>query len=197
MRKIVMEIEELGGIEKVRINMIKYSCSCDIDLTEILLDDISGDISINIQNDVDKSTEINSIYHELSNKQIKDSVVKEVKDDFELSRKRLEILETQLTARISQLVGIMHKTIIKQPEKLSRELDEKNGILCKFMDSNILKNFANSFLQNDIVPDVSKNIDGSFLNSPPQSFQCDTPILNKSISANISQKENNVSNYLN
>ena len=45
------------------------------------------------------------------------------------------------------------------------------------MDSNIFKNFANSFLQNDIVsessrqpPDVLKNIDGSFLNSPPQCF---------------------------
>ena len=38
-----------------------------------------------------------------------------------------------------------------------------------------LKNFANNFLQKDIVSessrqlrDVSKNIDGSFLNSPPQ-----------------------------
>ena len=79
MREVVKKTEELGGIEKVRINMIKYSCSSD-DLTEILQDDISGDISINIQNDIDKSTEINSIYHELSNKQIKDSVVKEVKD---------------------------------------------------------------------------------------------------------------------
>ena len=64
MREVVKKIEELGGIEK----------------------DISGEISINIQNDVDKSTEINSIYHELSNKQIKDSAVKEVKDDFELLR---------------------------------------------------------------------------------------------------------------
>ena len=51
-----MKIEDLGGIEKVRINMIKYSCSCDNDLTEILLEDISGDVNINIQIDVDKST---------------------------------------------------------------------------------------------------------------------------------------------
>ena len=89
MREVVKKIEELGGIEKVRINMIKYSCSCDNDLTEILLDDISGDISINIQNNLDKSTEINSIYHELNIKQVKDSVVQEVKDNSELSRKRL------------------------------------------------------------------------------------------------------------
>ena len=78
-REVAMKIEELGRIETVRINMIKYSCSCDNDLTEILLNDISGDISINTRNDVDKSTEINSIYHELSNKQIKNSVVKEIK----------------------------------------------------------------------------------------------------------------------
>ena len=82
------------------------------------------------------------IYHELNNKQIKDSVVKEVKDDFELSRKRIEILETQLTMRISQLEGMMYNTIIIQTEQLSRELDEKNDILSKFMDNYIFKNFA-------------------------------------------------------
>ena len=84
MRKVLKKIEELGNIEKVRINKNKYSCSCDNDLTEILLDDISGDISINIQTNVDNGTEINSIYHERNIKQIKDSVVKEVKDDFQL-----------------------------------------------------------------------------------------------------------------
>ena len=159
---------------------------------------------INIRKDVDKSTEINSIYHELSNKQIKDSVVKEVKDDFELSRKKLQILETQLTTRISHLEGMMYNTIIKQTEQLSSELDEKNDILYKFMDSNIFKKFANSFLQKDIVsessrqpPDVSKNIDRSFLNSPPQCFEYDTSILSKSTSAKISQKENVISIDLN
>ena len=42
MREVVMKIEELRDIEKVRINMIKCSCSYGNDLTEILLDDISG-----------------------------------------------------------------------------------------------------------------------------------------------------------
>ena len=117
-----------------------------------------------------------------------------------MSRKRLEILETQLTTRTSQLEGMMYNTIVKQTE----QLDEKNDILFKFMDSNIFKNFANSFLQNDVVsessrqpPDVSKNIDGSFLNSTPQCFECDTPILSESTSANISQKQNDVSIDLN
>ena len=98
----------------------------------------------------------------------------------------------------------MYNTVIKQTEQLSRELDEKNDVLCKFIDSNIFKSFANSFLQNDIVselwrqsPDVSKNIDSSFLNSPPQCFECDTPIISKNISANISQKASDVSIDLN
>ena len=60
-RQVVINIEEPGGIEKVRVNMIKYSCSCDNDLTEILVDNVSGDISINMQKGVDKSAEINSM----------------------------------------------------------------------------------------------------------------------------------------
>ena len=105
---------------------------------------------------------------------------------------------------ISQLDDMTYNTVIKQMEQLSRELDEKNDNLCKFMDSNIFKNFPNSFLQNDIFtesprqpPNVSKNTDSSFLNSAQQFFQCDTPILSKNISANISQKENDVSIDLN
>ena len=77
----------------------------------------------------------------------------------------------------------MCNTISKQTEQLSRKLDEKNDILCKFMESNVSKNFANNFLQKDIVSessrqprDVSKNIGGSVLNSPPQCFECNTPI---------------------
>ena len=51
-----MKIEEIGAVEKGRINMFKYSSSYDNDFNEIMLDYISGYISINIQNDVDKST---------------------------------------------------------------------------------------------------------------------------------------------
>ena len=56
-------------------------------------------------------------------------------------------------------------TIIKQTKLLSRELDKKNDTLCKFMISNVLKHFENTFFQNDIVsessrqpPDVSKTL---------------------------------------
>ena len=70
------------------------------------------------------------------------------------------------------------------------------------MDSIVFKIFVNSFLQNDIVseslrqaPDI--NIDGSFLNCPTQCFECDTPMLSEVTSANISQKENDLSIDLN
>ena len=65
----------------------------------MIFQDISGHV-LNIQKDVDKSIEINSIYHELSNKEIKGSAAKETKEDFELSRKRLETLETHPKIRI-------------------------------------------------------------------------------------------------
>ena len=95
---------------------------------------------------------------------------------------------------------MMYNTIIKETEQVSREIDEKNDILRTFMDSNIFKIFANSFFQNDIVSessrqpqDVSNNIDGRFLNSPPQCFECGAPMLSKTTSANVSQRESNVS----
>ena len=47
-------------------------------------------------------------------------------------------------------------TIIKQKKQLSRELDKKNDTLCKFMVSNVLKHFENTFLQNDIVSELSR-----------------------------------------
>ena len=72
-------------------------------------------------------------------------------------RKIFEILETKLTTRISQLKGMMYNTtIVKEAEQRSRELDEKNDILYKYMDRYIFKNFANSFLQNDIVSELSR-----------------------------------------
>ena len=61
MEEVVMKVEELGGIEKVTITMIKHSCKCNNDLTSLLLDDISNDISIELQNEVDINLEINQI----------------------------------------------------------------------------------------------------------------------------------------
>ena len=64
---------------------------------------------------------------------MKDSVLKEVKDDFELLRKRSEILEIQLTTRISQLERMMYNTVIKQLSNVQENLTKKIDILCKFI----------------------------------------------------------------
>ena len=40
MKEFVARVEQLGTMEKVRINMIQHSCTCNNDLTDILLEDI-------------------------------------------------------------------------------------------------------------------------------------------------------------
>ena len=76
---------------------------------------------------------------------MKDSVVKEVKNDIELSKNRLEILQTQLTTHISQLESMMDVLIVKQTEQLSKKFDKKM-IFCVNLWIAISLNFANSFL---------------------------------------------------
>ena len=46
MKKFLARVGQLGSMEKVRINMIKLSCTCNYDLTDILLEDISKDINV-------------------------------------------------------------------------------------------------------------------------------------------------------
>ena len=90
-------------------------------------------------------------------------------------KKRLEILETQLTTSISQLEGMIYNSVIKQTEQLSKELDDKIIFCVNLWVVIFSKMLQIAILQNDIVsessiqpPDVSKIIDGSFVNSPPQ-----------------------------
>ena len=119
----------------------------------------------------------------------------------ELSRKRLEIFETQLTTRISQLEGVMYDTVIKETEQLSRKLDEKM-IFCvnlwRVIFSKILR--TASF---KMILFVSRQDNHQMFQkilmvvSPPQCFECDTPSLKENTSANISQKENDFSIDLN
>ena len=43
--KFVCKIQDYGGIEKVRVNMITSSCNCGTDLTDFLLQDIDKEIA--------------------------------------------------------------------------------------------------------------------------------------------------------
>ena len=74
-------------MEKVRINMIQHPCTCNDDLTDILLEDISKDINGHIElqhefmdSDNTKSTsEINAMYEELRYKQLIENVIQDFK----------------------------------------------------------------------------------------------------------------------
>ena len=48
MKEFVARVAQLGSMEKVKINMIQHSCTCNNDLTDILLEDISKDINVHI-----------------------------------------------------------------------------------------------------------------------------------------------------
>lgn len=39
--ELVDYFQELAGVEKVRLTMIRYFCNCDNHLTDVLLEDIS------------------------------------------------------------------------------------------------------------------------------------------------------------
>ena len=64
-------------MEKVRINTIQHSCTCNNDLTDILLEDISKDINLHIHfqhelmdgDNTKSKSEKNAMYKELRYKQ--------------------------------------------------------------------------------------------------------------------------------
>ena len=90
MKEFVARVGQLGSMEKVKINMIQHSCTCNNDLTEIPLEDISKDINVPIDfqhelmdSDNTKSTfEINTMDEELGYKQLKENVMQEVQKKF-------------------------------------------------------------------------------------------------------------------
>ena len=79
-------------MEKVRINMIQHSCTCNNNLTDILLEDISKDINVHIDfqhelmdsDNTNSTYEINAIYEELRYKQLKENITQDVKKELDL-----------------------------------------------------------------------------------------------------------------
>ena len=76
MKEFVARTGQLGSMEKLRANMIQHLCTCNNDLTDILLEDISKGINLHIDfqhqlmdSDNTKSiSEINAMYEELTYK---------------------------------------------------------------------------------------------------------------------------------
>ena len=124
MKEFVARVGQLGSMEKVKINMIQHSCTCNNDLTDILLEDISKDINVHIDfqhdlmdSDNTKSTsEINAMYQELRYKQLKENVMQDVKKELDLS--------------FQQRLG----NIELQTDQLLKELDAKNNIFTKLFE---------------------------------------------------------------
>ena len=78
--EFVSKIQDNGGIEKVRVNMITSSCNCGTDLTDFLLQDIHKEISlVNVIEPNDPLSHINALYKEVRFKDRQNKVFAEVK----------------------------------------------------------------------------------------------------------------------
>ena len=151
MKEIVARVGQLGSMEKIRINMIQYSCTCNNDFTGVLLEDISKDINVRvdlqhelIDSDNTKSTsEINAMYKELRYKQLKENIMQYVKKELDLSfQQRLSNIELHFYERIAQLENLMENIKKLQTNQLLKELDAKNNILTKLLLENILRTLS-------------------------------------------------------
>ena len=118
-KKFVARVGQLGSMEKVEINMIQHSYTCNNDLTYILLEDISKDISMHIDfqhefmdSDSTKSaSEINAMNEELKYKQLKENVTQDVKKEYDLSfQQRLGNIELHFYERIAQLESLVENS---------------------------------------------------------------------------------------
>ena len=69
--EFVSKVQDNGGIEKVRVNIITSSCNCDTDLTDFLLQDITYKITLlNVIEPDDSLSHINTLYEEVRFKDI-------------------------------------------------------------------------------------------------------------------------------
>ena len=83
--KFVSKIQDNGGIEKVRVNMITSSCNCGTDLTDFLLQDIDKEIIlVNVIEPDYWLSHINALYEEVRFKDIQNKVFAEVKKDIDI-----------------------------------------------------------------------------------------------------------------
>ena len=83
--KFVSKIQDNGGIEKVRVNMITSSCNCGTDLTDFLLQDIDKEITlVNVIEPDDSLSHINALYEEVRFKDIQNKTFAEVKKDIDM-----------------------------------------------------------------------------------------------------------------
>ena len=83
--EFVSKIQDNGGIEKVRVNIITSSCNYGTDLTDFLLQDIDKEITlVNVTEPDDSRSHINALHEEVRFKDIQNKVFSEVKKDIDM-----------------------------------------------------------------------------------------------------------------
>ena len=119
MKEFAARVGQLGSMEKVRINMIQHSCTCNTDLTDVLLEDISKNINVHIDfqyelmdsDNTKLTSETNAMYEELRYKQLKENIMQEVKKELDFSfQQRLSNVELHFYERIAQLESCVQNT---------------------------------------------------------------------------------------
>ena len=84
------------------------------------------------------TSEINATHEELRYKQLKESIMQDVKKEFDLSfQQRLSNIELHFYERIAQLESLVENTKKLQTDQLLKELDVKNNISTKLLTGNI------------------------------------------------------------
>ena len=115
MKEFVARLEQLGSMEKVRINMIQHSCTCNTDLTDVLLEDISKNINVHIDFQYElmdsDNTKLTSETNTIRYKQLKENIMQEVKKELDFSfQQRLSNVELHFYERIAQLESCVQNT---------------------------------------------------------------------------------------
>ena len=189
-----------GGIEKVRVNMITSSCSCCIDLTDFLLQDIDKEITlVNVIEPDDSLSHINALYEEVRFKDIQNKVFAEVKKDIDmLLQHKSDLLEKNGPSLTNSGTrqGLMDQIAI-----LKGELEEKNrqiSALLNIISSKSSTENPSRPLQDTVSPwkpeETSKHV-AEFANCTPPAYRdFDTPKKNflqtNNINGEVSQHSN-------
>ena len=151
--EFVSKIQDNGGIEKVRVNMITSSCNCGTNLTDFLLRDINKEISlVNVIEPDDPLSHINALYEEFRFKGLQNKVFAEVKKDIDmLLQHKSDLLEKNgpSLANSGTRQGLMDQIAI-----LKGELEEKNRQISAL--SNIIS--SKSSAEDTKTPYVHENL---------------------------------------
>ena len=123
--EFVSKIQDNGGKEKVRVNLITSSCNCGTDLIDVLLQGIDKEISlVNVIEPDDPVSHINALYEEVRFKDLQNKVFAEVKKDIDmLLQHKSDLLEKNGPSLTN---GGTRQGLMNQIAILKGELEERN-----------------------------------------------------------------------